>query len=91
MSGAETGKRPAPGGRGAEQERLRERLQELDIYLGNIDADYGHSFRAEIERVRGKLEQAERDLEARAGDGSLHELWSSLSAEIHEIEARMKP
>ena len=50
---------------------------------------YGSSFREQIDEVRRKLEDAERELESSGGETGQKQIWSSLSSEINEIEGRM--
>lgn len=74
----------------AEREQLRERLQQVEVNVSRIDEQYGHDFRDQIREMRRKLDEAERELEESSGRRSRGELWSSLSAEIREIEARLR-
>ncbi len=72
-----------------ERNRLRERLHELELNLSQIDDRYGGSFREQIDAVRRKLDEAERELQASGGEAGHQRIWSSLSTEIRDIEARM--
>lgn len=74
----------------AERDRLRERLQQVEVNVSRIDEQYGHSFRDQIREVRRKLEEAERELERSGGEGGRREVWSSLSAEIRDIEGKLR-